>query len=75
MIHLLETWRDLILQPTPIFFPGKPHRQRSLVGYSPWGHKESDMTEQLHFILQQFGRPASTDQTLENRTGKKAQQT
>ena len=24
-----------------------PHAQRSLVGYSPWGHKESDMTEQL----------------------------
>ena len=25
-----------------------PHGQRSLVGYSPWGHKESDMTEQLN---------------------------
>ena len=31
-------------QPTPIFLPGKPHGQRSLVGYSPWGCKESDMT-------------------------------
>ena len=29
--------------------PGKSHGQRSLVGYSPWGCKESDMTEQLHF--------------------------
>ena len=31
--------------------PGESHGQRSLVGYSPWGHKESDMTEQLslHF--------------------------
>ena len=29
--------------------PGKPHGQRSLVGYSPWGCKELDMTEQLHF--------------------------
>ena len=29
--------------------PGKSHGQRSLVGYSPWGHKESDMTERLHF--------------------------
>ena len=28
-------------QPTPIFLPGELHRQRSLVGYSPWGHKES----------------------------------
>ena len=30
----------------------KSHGQRSLVGYSPWGHKESDMTEQLHFTFQ-----------------------
>ena len=34
-------------QPTPVFFPGEPHGQRSLVGYSPWGYKESDMTERL----------------------------
>ena len=32
-------------QPTPIFLPGESHGQRSLVGYSPWGHKESDTTE------------------------------
>ena len=32
-------------QPTPIFLPGKSPGQRSLVGYNPWGHKESDMTE------------------------------
>ena len=36
-------------QPTPALLPGKSHGQRSLVGYSPWGHKESDMTEWLHF--------------------------
>jgi len=35
-------WRQK-LQPTPVFFPGKFHGQRSLVGYSPWGHKESGM--------------------------------
>ena len=29
--------------------PGKSHGQRSLVGYSPWGHKESDTTERLHY--------------------------
>ena len=34
--------------PTPVFFPGKFHGQRSLVGYSPWGHKESDITECTH---------------------------
>ena len=30
-----------------ILLPGKFHGQRSLVGYSPWGHKEVDMTERL----------------------------
>ena len=34
-------------QPTPVFLPGKLHGQRSLVGYSPWSHKESDTTERL----------------------------
>ena len=34
-------------QITPVFLLGKSHGQRSLVGYSPWGRKESDMTEQL----------------------------
>ena len=32
---------------TPVFLPGKSHRPRSLVGYSAWGCKESNMTEQL----------------------------
>ena len=34
-------------QSTPIFLPGGSHGQRSLVGYSPWGHKVSDTTEWL----------------------------
>ena len=34
-------------QPT-VFLPGNFHGLRSLVGYHPWGHKVSDMTEQLH---------------------------
>ena len=42
-------------QFTPIFFPGKSHGQRSLVGYSPWGHKESDATEHTHMpVVSQF---------------------
>ena len=41
----LEKW-----QPTPVFLPGESHGQRSLVGYIPWGHKESDMTERLHSL-------------------------
>ena len=35
-------------QPTPVFLPGESHGGRSLVGYSPRGHKESDTTERLH---------------------------
>ena len=35
-------------QPTPVFLPGKSHGLRILVGYR--GHKELDMTEQLHFL-------------------------
>ena len=37
-------------QPTPVFLPGESFGQRSLVGYSPLGHKESDTTERLHFL-------------------------
>ena len=34
-------------QPTPVFLPGESHGQRSLVGYSLWGCKESDTTERV----------------------------
>ena len=42
-IHWSRKW-----QHTPVFLPEKFHGQRSLVGYSLWGSKESDMTEQLN---------------------------
>ena len=35
--------------PTPVLVPGKSHGRRSLVGCSPWGRKELDTTERLHF--------------------------
>ena len=35
--------------PTPVLLPGKSHGRRSLAGCSPWGCKESDTTERLHF--------------------------
>ena len=38
-------------QSTLVFLPGESHGQGSLVGYSPWDRKESDMTEQLHFHI------------------------
>ena len=36
--------------PTPVFLPGKSHRQRSLAGYNPWGHTESNTTERLNNV-------------------------
>ena len=42
-------WRRKWL-PIPVFLPGKFHRQRSLVGYRPRGHKESDRTEHIYFL-------------------------
>ena len=41
-----DTWRRE-WQPSPVFLPGEFHRQGTLVGYSPWGHKEFDRTEWL----------------------------
>ena len=46
-----DSWVGKILwsrkwQPVPVFLPGKFHGQRSLAGYSQWGRKESDATEQ-----------------------------
>ena len=42
--HFQVNWRRK-WQPTPVLLPGESHGGRSLVGYSPWGHKELDMTE------------------------------
>ena len=63
-IPLIRKW-----QPIPVFLPGEFHGQRSLVGYSPWCHKELDMTEWLsthtQYIRQlnvvQFSRSAVFD--------------
>ena len=47
-------WEDPLekeMARTLVFLPGKSHGRRSLVGYSPWGRKESDTTERLHFTI------------------------
>ena len=44
----LQNWRRK-WQPTPELLPGKSHGGRSMVGYSPWGRKELDTTNWLHF--------------------------
>ena len=45
-----NSWR-MEWQPTPVFLSGESHGQRSLVGYSPYGRKESDTTERLTLSL------------------------
>ena len=45
-LHPSSDWPQGLL-----LLPGKSHGQRSMVGYSPWGRKESDMTERLHFHM------------------------
>jgi len=47
-ICIYNHWRRQ-WHPTPVLLPGKSHGRRSLVGYSPWGHEESDTTEWLYF--------------------------
>ena len=49
-------WRIQWL-PTPVFLPGEFHRQRSLAGYSPWGRKQWDVTEQQTFTFLSLGGP------------------
>ena len=51
----LDSWAGRISwsrkwQPASVFLPGKFQGQRSLVGYGPWGHKESDMIEHTHLL-------------------------
>ena len=53
-MHWRRKW-----QPTSLLLHGKSHGQRSLVGYSPWGHKESDTIERLHFHLRRLTKEAS----------------
>ena len=48
-------------QPTPVFLPGEFHGWRNLAGYSLWGRKELDTTEQLTLLLFNFftGKPVN----------------
>ena len=41
----LDIRMEKAMARTPVLLPGKSHGWRSLVGYSPWGHEESDTTE------------------------------
>ena len=50
LVSFFLSWRRK-WQATPVLLPGKSHGQRSLVSYSPWDCKESDITERLHFLF------------------------
>ena len=58
-LSMTYNWRRK-WQPTPVFFPGKSHGRKSLVGYSPCGREESDTTERLHFMKYNKMRCACT---------------
>ena len=63
-----ETWvqslsREYLLEKE-MALPGKSHRWKSLVDYSPWGRKESDTTERLHFHFQGCGEDSVSSITV-----------
>jgi len=60
-----DPWRRK-WQPTPVLLPRKFHGWRSLVGYSPRGHKESEMTKGLHFHFRGHGALINFNSCLEN---------
>ena len=61
-----RTW-----QPVPVFLPGESHGQRGLAGYSPWVHKESDMTECTHTCIQTHTHTHSKISVKRNRGEKR----
>ena len=52
-------------QPTLVFLPGKSHGQKNLEGYSPWGRKESDMTEHACMHVKRDFTVAKTNKDLD----------
>ena len=53
-IFRTESFRGRGWQPTPVFLPAESYGQKTLVGYNPWGHKKSNMTEWLTQIGHSF---------------------
>ena len=53
-------------QPTPVFLPGKSHGQRSLVGYSLWGRKETDTNEWMSLSAPVINYPLPQKNLLQN---------
>ena len=55
-------------QPTPVFLPGEAHGQRNLMGYSPWGRKESDTAERLstQYTISSYVNISPTNECINN---------
>ena len=62
-MHAPKRWRRQ-WQPTPVLLPGKSHGRKSLVGGSPWGRQESDMTERLHFHFHALEKEMTTHSSV-----------
>ena len=73
MQEMQEVWvqslggEDPLEEEMPVFLPGKFHRQRSLLDYSPWGHKESDVIERNPYSFQQSKARMPGDIMQENK--------
>ena len=73
-LHLPQNWscqatdtsleEEMAVCSTPVFLPGESHGQRSLEGYSPWGHKESDTTEATEHAQTPVGRLLNEETTV-----------
>ena len=71
MFSILSVWKHPDIaswrrqwHPTPVLLPGKSHGWRSLEGCSPWGRKESDMTERLHFHFHALEKEMATHSSV-----------
>ena len=60
----LQPFRRRQWHPTPVLLPGKSHGQKGLVGCSPWGREESDMTERLHFHFYALEKEMATHSSV-----------
>ena len=67
LFSLLLNWS--VWQPTPVLLLGKSRGWRSVVGYSPWGHKELDTTEQLHFHFHRASQVVLVEKNLPSNAG------
>ena len=60
----LQQHRRRKWHPTPVLLPGKSYGRRNLVGCSPWGRKESDRTEGLHFHFPALEKERATHSSV-----------